>query len=289
MLILVLAVSCVTIAPGANSGPAVDAASLVRVCTESDLAGREKLPVPGVTTRPGVASPTRAPWIDANGWRFIRRPDGKFAYDVPRGKAALAAAEAFAYGANVTLKIDRTDAASLTAMLTFLDGLPSADLPAIADVAVVDDGSAITGEVMNLLTRRNLLFRSERAPSDRFRINIAVGSPAYPRDEAANPSAFALKIRRELGDSQRSLRIYGSEVVIGRLTGDATRIRLHLLNYGAREIEGLRIRVRGVYRSGEVHAAGAGRLELQDQVVADDATEFSIPRMAMYAVIDLQR
>ena len=44
-------------------------------------------------------------------------------------------------------------------MLTFLEGLPAVDLPPVADLAVVDDGSAITGEVMNLLARRNLLFQ----------------------------------------------------------------------------------------------------------------------------------
>jgi hypothetical protein len=285
---LAVAVQCVSVTPNADAGIAVDPASIMRVCTESDLAGREVLPVPGVSTRPGVASPTRAPWIDANGWRFTRSPDAKFAYDVPRGKAPLAAAEAFAYGANVTLKIDPADADSLKAMLTFLEGVPSVDLPAIADLAVVDDGSAITGEVMNLLSRRNLLYQPVRAPSNRFRINVAVGTPGYPREEAANPSAFALKIRRELGDEQRALRIYGSEVVIGRLTGDATRIRLHLLNYGAREIEGLRIRLRGAYPTGEVHVAGDGRVQLADHVVTDGATEFSLPRITTYAVVDLK-
>ena len=115
-----------------------------------------------------------------------------------------------------------------------------------------------------------------------------MGSPAYPLEEAADPSAFAQKIRRQLTDEQRSLRVYGSEVVICRLTGDAGRVRLHLINYGGREIEGLRVRVRGAYREGEAHVAGAGRLPLQDYVVADGATEFSLPRLATYAVIDLK-
>jgi hypothetical protein len=84
------------------------------------------------------------------------------------------------------------------------------------------------------------------------------------------------------------LRVYGSEVVICRLTADAGRARLHLLNYGGREIEGLRIRVRGTYSDGEVHVAGAGRLALEDRVVSDGATEFTIPRIATYAVVDLK-
>jgi hypothetical protein len=83
------------------------------------------------------------------------------------------------------------------------------------------------------------------------------------------------------------LRVYGSEVVIGRLTGDAGRARLHLINYGGREINGLGIRLRVIYADGEAHVAGAGRLPLQDHVVAGGATEFSVPQIVTYAVIDL--
>ena len=143
----------------------------------------------------------------------------------------------------------------------------------------------MTGEVMNLLARRNLLFQVVQAPSARFPLNIAHRHAAsIPRTEAADPSAFAQKIRRQLTDERRALRIYGSEVVIGRLTGDAGRARLHLINYGGREIEGLRIRLRGRYADGEAYVAGAGRLALEDRVVADGATEFSIPRISTYAV-----
>jgi len=274
---------------GANRA-ALEAAGIKHICalTDAELAAREALPTPGVTARAGLASPTRSPWIVANGWRFTRHPAMKYVYDVPAGKAALAAAEAFAYSADAAMKIDPADAPNLGAMLTFLEGLPAADLPPIADLAVVDDGSPVTGEVMNLLARRNLLFQVVQAPSARFRINIAVGSAAYPREEASDPSAFALKIRRQLTDEERSLRVYGSEVVIGRLTGDAQRVRLHLINYGGREIEGLRVRLRGSYRAGEAYVAGAGRLALQDHVVAEGATEFSIPRIATYAVVDLK-
>jgi len=269
----------------------VESRTKVRFSTSAlagaELASREALPSPGVTARAGLASPTRSPWIVANGWRFTRDPGAKYRYDLPPGKAALAAAEAFAYGADAMLKIDPADAASLGAMLTFLEGLPAADLPAIADLGVVDDGSAITGEVMNLLARRNLLYQVVKAPSATFRLNVAMGSRDYPVADAADPSAFALKIRRQLTDEQRALRVYGSEVVIARLTGGAGRIRLHLINYGGREIEGLRLRVRGAYATGDAYVAGIGRSPVQDHVVADGATEFTLPRVGTYAVIDL--
>jgi len=286
LLAALLSLPCVYSAD-ADSRARLSAAGISRVCSDADLAARERLETPGIQARAGVASPTRSPWIVANGWRVMRRPNAKYVYDVPAGKAALAAAEAFAYGADAVLKIDAADLASAGAMFTFLEQVPALDLPPIADLAVVDDGSAIAAEVMNLLARRNLLFQVVTAPSSQFRINIAVGSREYPREDAADPSAFALKIRRQLGDDERSLRVYGSEVVICRLTGDARRIRLQLINYGGRDIEGLRVRLRGLYRGDEALVSGAGRLKLNDHVIAGGATEFSLPRLTTYAVIDL--
>jgi hypothetical protein len=267
----------------------LERAGVKRICAEADLTSRESLAVPGITPRVGLASPTRIPWIVANGWRFTRNPGGKYVYELPAGKAALAAAEAYAYGADVALKIEASDATALAAMSSFLEGIPPADLPGVADLAVVDDGSALTGEVMNLLARRNLLYQVGSAPSARFRINIAVGSSEYPREEAADPSAFALKIRRQITDDQRTLRLFGSEVVICRLTGDDQKLRLHLINYGGRDIEGLRIRIRGSYSNGVSQVAGAGRRPLQDYVSERGATEFSVPILTTYGVVDLER
>src|SRR2546423_10993112 len=77
---------------------------------EAMLQGREKLLVPRLAGRANVASATSRPWLDANGWRLLRNPPGKFYYDLPAGQAAMAAAEAVAYNAPVLLKIDPADA-----------------------------------------------------------------------------------------------------------------------------------------------------------------------------------
>jgi len=305
-LLLVVSLPCVYWTQGIETRATLEAAAIKRLCvaperadswraagftvtplSAAELASREALPSPGIAPRAGLASPTRSPWIVASGWRFTRHPGAKYVYDVPAGKAALAAAEAVAYGADAVLRIVPADVGILGGMLAFLEALPAVDLPTVSDVAIVDDGSSIAGEVMNLLARRNLLFQVVQAPSPRFPVNIRIGTPEYPREEAADPSGFALKIRGQLTDEQRTLRVYGSEVVICRLTADAGRARLHLVNYGGREIEGLRVRLRGIYGDGEAHVAGAGRLALQEQVVAAGATEFSVPRIATYAVIDL--
>ncbi len=308
LVIALASLPCVYWTQGIESRPRLQAAAITRICvspdqvegwrdtgidatpvTDAELTAREALPVPGIAAHADVASPTRAPWIVANGWRVQRQPSAKYVYEAPAGTGALVTAEAFAYGADAVLKIDPADLEAVGSMLAFVRGLPAADYPTIADLAVVDDGSGATGEVMNLLARRNLLFEIVKGPSPRYRLTVALGSRDYPVEDAADPSAFALKVRRQLTDDQRTLRIFGSETVIARLTGDGQRVRLHLLNYAGREIEGLRIRLRGAYRDGTAYVPGAGAVTLQDFVVADGATEFSLPVLTTYAVVDLRK
>jgi hypothetical protein len=260
----------------------------VSTISEAEFAAREALPSPGVTARAGVASPTRAPWIVASGWRIARHPGTKYSYAANAGAAALAAAEAYAYGADAVLKIDPADAKRAGDMLTFLESVPVLDLAAIADIGIVDDGSNLTGEVLNLLTRRNLLYRIVPSPVPQLPLNVVIGSPEYSKQDAADPSAFAMRVRRDLTDERRSLRVYGSEVVIARLTGNDQRKRLHLINYGGRDIEGLRVRLRGEFGQGEALVSGVGHVPLDDRTIADGATEFSLPRLTTYAVVDLR-
>jgi hypothetical protein len=250
-------------------------------------AGRELLPEPGVVARPGLASPTRVPWVTTNGWHFVRNKAGKFRYELPAGKGVMAAAEAAAYNADVLLQIDAADAAPVADFLVFQAQVPALDLPDLADFGVVDDGAPELGEVMNLLVRRNLLFQPVKASGSPFAMNVKLGTKDYPKADAADPSKFALKVRHILTDEKRRLRIYGSEVTIGRLIGDATHARLYLLNYGQRETQGMRIRVRGTYPNAQAYVLGAGKVTPEEIAVADGATEFSMPAMTTYAVVDL--
>ena len=306
LLLWLAALPCLYWTAAVDSAPRVKAAGIERLCvpperaddwrkadfsavalSEGDLAVRDTLLPPGIRARADRASATRSPWVDANGWRVLRDPAGQYAYDLPAGRAALAAAEAVVYGADAVLKIDPADLESLGDMLAFVAQLPANDLPDAADLAVVDDGSAPLGEVLNLLVRRNLLIRIVKVPSSDFGINVKLGTKEYPLKEAGEPSALALKIRRQLTDEQRALRVFGSEVVIGRLASDGSRARLHLLNYGGREIEGLRIHLRGSFPPGEALVAGQGRVALEERAVVDGATEFTVPRLGAYGVVDL--
>jgi hypothetical protein len=251
-----------------------------------DATQYEKVPPPGTQYRMSVASATRVPWVDANGWRYLRAPSGRYYCEAPRGAAALAAAEAFAYGADAVIRALPEDLDRFGRMLAFLRRLEPVKLPSRANIGILDDGSDVTGEVLNLLARRNLLFRIVDRPDPALDLNVRIGSAEYPKEEAADPSAFAAKLRSQLTDDKRLVRIYGSDVVIARLEGDRQRARLHLLNYGARTVTGLRVRLLGKY-SARIAAFGAGQAPPVDLRTDADSTEFSIPELDVYAVIDL--
>jgi hypothetical protein len=102
---------------------------------------------------------------------------------------------------------------------------------------------------------------------------------------------MAQKIRFQLGDEKRVLRIYGSNVVIGRLEGDGKRARLHLLNYSgaARPVNGIRVRVSGRYPQQSVRSFDAPDVKTQESSLEANATEFTLPELKLYAVVDLTR
>jgi hypothetical protein len=253
---------------------------------ERERAERTRLSPPGLRSRAEVASATVRPWVFANGWRFLRKPDGRYWGELPAGKAALAVAEAYAYGADAVLAIDPADLEPAGRMLAFLSTVPDSSLPGAADIAVVDDGSPPIGEVLNLMARRNLLFEVVRKEAGDVALNVRLGSKDFPRDAAEDPETFALSVRRRLTDARRSLRIYGSEVVLARLTRDAGRARLQLLNYGGRVIDGLRVRLLGSWAAAGARSFGEERMAIEDRLAADGATEFTLGALGPYAVVD---
>ena len=242
--------------------------------------GYEKLPAPGVQYRMNVATASSAPWVNANGWRIERRKARGYFYEVTGATAALSAAEAFAYDAEALIHTDDAGLKPFEKMVEYLKQIPPRTSPALANIGVIDDGSASTGEILNLLARRNLLFKIVRVADPRLNLNIKPDANA-----AQNPNVFAQRVRRQLTDAKRLLRIYGSEVVLGRLTGDGAQARLHLLNYDSRRsIPGVRVRVLGAYSKVE-----GLQTPLQDIRTDSDATEFTVPEVNVYSVIDLSK
>jgi hypothetical protein len=250
-----------------------------------------KLQAPTVEYRVDQASASRAPWLDSNGWQFLRRPQGRFYYDVKGAGSALAAAEAFSYGANALVGTDAAGLKPFAQMIEFLRGLGAEAMPAITDIGFIDDGSDVSGEVMNLMLRHNLLFQIVPSPDGRLKLNVRIGSKEYPAADAQDPGAMAQVIRSNLTDEKRSLRIYGSPVVVARLTGSGGHVRVQLLNYAgaARKVDGLRVRILGNYPKHQLAAAGSPGEQLLDYTVDQAATEFTLPELKTFAVIDLSR
>jgi hypothetical protein len=248
--------------------------------SENELKARIQLTPPGIDRKVMVASATSAPWVDANGWRFRRSPGKEFTSEVPQGRAALAAAEAYAYDAKAIFWIQPVDLDAFGDMLRFLRSIPDRDLPEFADFGFIDDGSENAAEILNLLTRRNLLYKVVRAADPQLKLNFPTTSD--------DPHLFAAKVREKLTDTQRSLRVYGSEVVLCRLLGNGNDARVHLINYGHNRIDGIRLRVRGTYKRGKIYTMTPEE-QPQDWTTVDGFTEFSIPELGTYAVVDLFR
>ncbi len=259
---------------------------------DANVAGLSKATTPKVTFRRNEASATRAPWVDSNGWRYLRQPDGHFYCDAPgAAAAALAAAEAFAYDVHVAIHTDDAGSAPLAKMLAFLRTVKGDDFSPLVNIGFVDDGSAESGEFMNLLVRRNLLFRVIKQADPTLDLTVVPGSAEYPKAEAANPSLLAEKVRSNLTDAKRSLRLYGSEVVVGRLVGHGGDARLYLTNYGAARspAQGVRVRVLGSFSKQEAAQFDAPETKLIDVSVDSKGTEFTLPELKTFAIINLAK
>lgn len=245
-----------------------------------DPSALTKLPAPGVRYRMNEARASSAPWVDSNGARYSRGLSGQAIIAAADGKAALAAAEAHAFGAGVLITAGPKDWKAFGAMRQFLSTLPAGDLPALANIGFLDDGSPDASENMNLLLRRNLMFRVVAKPDPKLDVNV--------KPKSGDPNAFAYEVRQKLTDAKRILRLYGSEVVIARLTGDTSRRRVALLNYGNRPVEGIRIRILGAWPKVTAYVFGQ-KVDPADVIVEDGSTEFSLPLLPVYAVVELSR
>ena len=263
--------------------------------TGSEADAFETVPAPGVQFKPIVARATNVPWIDSNGWRFQRGARKVNYTKLPAGSAALAAAEAYAFGAEAILNPDPGDLQDLEKMLRFLKTNDQPPLSPMANIGVVDDRSPRMGEILNLLTRSNLLYRVVSAPDPALDLTLQLGTEDFPTAAASNPYELAARVRAKLGDDKRLVRLYGTNTVITRLTGDRTRARLYLLSYAAsrRQQRGnpqaMRVRVLGRYQPAKLAAYGAE----QDAVLSDvrnpqNATEFWVPDFNVIAIIDLK-
>ena len=249
------------------------AAALPTFHTGGDPTTATKLPAPGVRLRMNQASATRAPWVDSNGARYLRGLKSAALVAAGENRADLAAFEAYVFNAEAAIAGSPKDKLAFDSAIAFLQTLPKERQPNLADITFFDDGSVEALENMNLLLRRNLQFRV-----------VTKDERGAVKPKSGNPSEFAYEVRKKVGDEKRLLRVYGSEVVIARLEGDARRRTVHLLNYANRAVDGVRVRVAGTWKSVRVYASD-GALEASDIVHEAGVTEFSLARIAKYVVV----
>jgi hypothetical protein len=255
---------------------------------ELDPSKLEQLDAPGIDYQLGRAGATAVPWVKSNLWRMARTPAKSFFLDVAGAAVPLAVAEAYASNTRVYIKVKPADFPAYSAAFRFLNELAPESMKPRANFTLVDDGSSEMDEVMNLLVRRNLLFTTVKPGEERHPgMVVRVGSGDYTKDAAADPYAFAAIIRSKISDAKRLVRLYGTETTLARLYGDDNRARLHLIQYGRNSIDGVRVRVLGKYPRVLIAMMGQRLCPAEDIVVDDSSTEFTIPTLRDYAVIDL--
>lgn len=261
--------------------------------TGSAAAAFQQVAAPSVRNAPnsGYAQATLAPWVESNAWRFQRGLQQVSYAKLPRGAAGLAAAEAFAFNVEAILDPDPADVQELGLVLRFLKSHERPPLPILANIGVIDDGSPAMGEVLNMLTRRNLLYRVVAQPDRQLDFTIRLGTRDFPAGSASNPSDFAARVREKLGDDRRLVRLFGTSTTIARLTGDGTRARLVLLSCSRTRVqEDLRVRLLGRWQPAGFAAYGAASgVALADVQRADKLTEFTVPTFSTIAIVDLDR
>ena len=247
------------------------------------------VPPPRIRMQTAVGAATAVPWIDHNGWRIDRGQKQLLYSRLPERAAPLAAAEAFAFDADAVIEPAPADVPALLDMLAFLAGVERKPQPVLANIGLVDNGAKQLPEIMNLLARRNLMYRVVNKPDKSLDLNVEIGSREFPLKEAANPYEFAQKIRSKVGDDKRTLRLFNTSTVLARVTGDGSSARVHLINYGNRSVSWVQVRVLGNYKSGQLRAFGLSDASLRDFAVRDGGTEFTVPVLNRYAVVDLVR
>ena len=121
-------------------------------------------------------------------------------------------------------------------------------------------------------------------------VNNAGGQFQAPL-EAISQKGWETVVRTNLTDEKRSLRIYGTPVVLGRVISTKGGVRVHLLNYAGtqRKVDGMRVRVLGKYPKHTAASADPSGVAIQEYLVDSNATEFTIRELGTYTIIDLSR
>ncbi|MBS1830572.1 MAG: hypothetical protein JST93_35050 [Acidobacteria bacterium] len=257
--------------------PALFAAALPILFTGTDTAGYQKATAPGVRYRMNMAMATSSPWVDSNLWRYQRNHQASYLCDTKGKSVVVAMAEAHSTGVKLALQIAPEQQADFDKMTAFLQQIPGGPSKPWVNFTVSDDGSFQAGEVMNLLSRRSIPY------------SVATKGDYALTAKMTNAYEAMQDIREKLGDDKRVLRLFGSELTLAVAAREGNRVRLHLINYGQRPVEYLRLRVHGVFREANIKAYLYGGIapKFKDLETGKDYTEFTLESLGPYGVLDL--
>jgi hypothetical protein len=262
----------------------------------------------------GFANATEEPWVDSNGWilryaRAVEPAKSIVLIHEPEAKPrpaiiALATAEAAVFGGSFAVPSSSLADPRVAAQRKFIaEHAPWFAGTPEAPVAVLADNLEPIAEVMNLLVRRNvpfIAFRRDRWPESPPAVLVSVGQPPLPesvvrkwsaaktqiihRDDITDPNAFAIEIRKALGD-RRPFRITNGQQVIANLVGvdDGKRV-LHLLNYGIDPIQDVRVQLSRPANRATLYTPGT----TSGRTIEIHLGEFSVPEMAIHAAVLLE-
>lgn len=244
-----------------------------------DTSRYQTVPAPRVQYRMNMAAATRSPWVDSNIWIYRRAPEKKYLCDVRKASVVLAMAEAYSQNVDVALQITPEQKKDFDRMTEFLKSLPEGPRTPWVNFTVTDDGSEEAGEALKLLSRRNLLYAKQAPGGVKLQLN----------KEILDPYQFAVDVRDRLGDENRLLRLYGSELVIATVAREGPRVRIYLVHYGERSVEGMRIRIKGRYPAARIKPYLFGIEPSAATEVTHDGgfTEFTLAKAGTFSVIDL--
>jgi len=184
---------------------------------------------------------------------------------------------------------DPRDLTALGSMLAFSAEHRRARLPALANIGIIDDGSAETGEVLNLLARRNLFFRVVQASDPALDLKRAHRSPDTRRPRRPIQRRLPPGVRQKLTDEKRLVRVYGSTWCSAVWKVMSVRFGFTLINYGGGKVEGLRVRVRGPYPTVRSPRSDYPNVKVADYGASEGRDRVHHPEMDVYAVVDLKK
>lgn len=281
---------------------------------------------PRVEARSGSAGPTGDPWIDSNPWRvrslraahrgrpvwLAHRPKQ------PKPQEYLRAIADAAMGGgqwivSVEEQLPEEVWRQILLYLRFYQDhadwksfVPRARLAVVQDPAARN--RAISGENLNLLSRRQMPFRVIHRPdlsaASLAGIDTVIATDLDPPSDAekslldgrlvfykqtADPFAFSLEVLNRMGRAGQGVRLFNASSIISYLSQDPSgrQVLLQLVNYADGPLERVTARLQGDFRTARLYSPEEPPADLPLEKAAG-GVEITIPTVKITAAVLLE-